>query len=59
MEIGIYTFAKLRTDPRTANGITAGERLRHVIEKITFAEIKLDLFGVAATDVAERGAVRP
>ena len=47
MEIGVYTFAEVRTDPRTGRAIGPGERLRNLMEEIALADqVGLDVFGV-------------
>ena len=47
MEIGIYTFAELRADPRSGEAISPEQRLRDLLEEIELAEqVGLDVFGV-------------
>ena len=47
MELGIYTFAELRPDPRAGTTIDPAQRLRDLIEEIELAEaVGLDVFGV-------------
>jgi probable LLM family oxidoreductase len=47
MDIGVYTFAELRTDPGTGDLISPARRLRNVIEEIALADqVGLDVFGV-------------
>ena len=47
MELGIYTFAELGTDPSTGKRITPEERLRRLMEEIEVAEaVGLDVFGI-------------
>src|SRR5438552_7000965 len=47
MELGIYTFAERRPDPRTGVLVTAAQRLRDLIEEIELADqVGLDVFGV-------------
>jgi probable LLM family oxidoreductase len=47
MEIGISTFAELTPDPRTGNVISAGERLREVVEEAALAdELGLDVYAI-------------
>ena len=47
MELGIYTFAELASDPVTGKTITASERLHHLMEEIELADqISLDVFGI-------------
>jgi probable LLM family oxidoreductase len=47
MEIGISTFAELTPDPRTGRVISAGERLREVVEEAALAdELGLDVYAV-------------
>lgn len=47
MELGIYTFAERRADPRTGHLITAEQRLRDLMEEIELADqVGLDVFGV-------------
>ncbi|HLB17696.1 MAG TPA: LLM class flavin-dependent oxidoreductase [Gaiellaceae bacterium] len=47
MELGIYTFAELRADPKTGRTISPDERVRNLLEEIELAEqVGLDVFGV-------------
>jgi probable LLM family oxidoreductase len=47
MELGIYTFAETTPDAHTGETISAGERLRDLLEEIELADrIGLDVFGV-------------
>jgi probable LLM family oxidoreductase len=47
MEIGIYTFAERTPDAHTGHLVTAGQRLRDLLEEIELAdEVGLDVFGV-------------
>src|ERR1035437_5057473 len=47
MEIGIYSFAETRIDPRTGVAAGAGQRLRDLLEEIELADqVGLDVFGV-------------
>ncbi len=47
MEIGIYTFAETTPDSKTGRTVSAGERLRDLIEEIELADqVGLDVFGV-------------
>jgi probable LLM family oxidoreductase len=47
MELGVFTFADVGTDPGTGHVITPGERLRNLIEEVELAEqVGLDVFGV-------------
>ncbi|MBI2684326.1 MAG: LLM class flavin-dependent oxidoreductase [Actinobacteria bacterium] len=47
MELGIYTFAEVGTDPVTGTTIGPERRLRELIEEIELAdEVGLDVFGV-------------
>ena len=47
MELGIYTFAELRPDPRSGLTVSPAERLRDLMEEIVLAdEAGLDVFGV-------------
>jgi probable LLM family oxidoreductase len=47
MELGIYTFAERRPDPRTGELVTASQRLRDLLEEIALADqVGLDVFGV-------------
>jgi probable LLM family oxidoreductase len=47
MDLGVYTFAELRADPRTGETISAEQRVRNLLEEIELAEqVGLDVFGV-------------
>jgi probable LLM family oxidoreductase len=47
MELGIYTFAETRVDPRTGRQLGAPERIRDLLEEIRLADqVGLDVFGV-------------
>ena len=47
MEIGVYTFADITTDPVTGKKITAAERIRNLMEEIDLADhVGLDIFAV-------------
>ena len=47
MELGVYTFAEVGRNPATGAVITAGERLKHLLEEIELADqVGLDVFGV-------------
>jgi probable LLM family oxidoreductase len=47
MELGIYTFAELRPDPRTGQSVSPAQRLRDLMEEIALADAAgLDVFGV-------------
>jgi probable LLM family oxidoreductase len=47
MELGIYTFAETTPDPTTGETISAGQRLRDLMEEIELADrVGLDVFGV-------------
>ena len=47
MELGVYTFAELRADPRTGETISPEQRVRNLLEEIELAEqVGLDVFGV-------------
>ncbi len=47
MEIGVYTFADVGTDPATGRSVGPAERLRNLMEEVRLAdEIGLDVFGV-------------
>ncbi len=47
MEIGIYTFAEVGTDPVTGETVTPARRLRDLLEEIELADqVGLDVFGV-------------
>ncbi|MET0428921.1 MAG: LLM class flavin-dependent oxidoreductase [Microvirga sp.] len=47
MEIGLYTFGDVGTDPATGQDIGPGQRLRNLVEEITLADaVGLDVFGL-------------
>ena len=47
MEIGVYSFAELRTDPETGPAVSAQQRLRDLLEEAELADrLGLDVFGV-------------
>ncbi|TKT74985.1 LLM class flavin-dependent oxidoreductase [Aquamicrobium sp. LC103] len=47
MEIGLYTFADVGTDPVTGKKIGPSERLRNLVEEIELADqVGLDVFGL-------------
>ena len=47
MEIGVYTFAELRSDPLSGERVTAATRLKNLMEEIELADqVGLDVFGV-------------
>ena len=47
MEVGVYTFAELRSDPVSGQRIAPAERLKHLLEEIELADqVGLDVFGV-------------
>jgi probable LLM family oxidoreductase len=47
VELGIYTFGELSTDPAAAGRVSPEIRLRHLIEEIELADqVGLDVFGV-------------
>jgi probable LLM family oxidoreductase len=47
MEIGIYTFAETRLDPKTGRQLDAQMRMDHLLEEIEVADrVGLDVFGV-------------
>ena len=47
IELGLYSFGEATPDPRTGEVITAGERLRRLLEEIELADrVGLDVFGV-------------
>jgi probable LLM family oxidoreductase len=47
VELGIYTFGELSTDPSAAGRVSPEIRLRHLIEEIELADqVGLDVFGV-------------
>lgn len=47
MELGLYTFADVGTDPVSGRRIGPSERLRNLVEEIVLAdEVGLDVFGL-------------
>jgi probable LLM family oxidoreductase len=47
VELGVYTFAELRADPRTGETVSPEQRVRNLLEEIELAEqVGLDVFGV-------------
>ena len=47
MELGLYTFGDVGTDPRTGRKIGPAERLKNLIEEIELADqVGLDVFGL-------------
>ena len=47
MELGVYTFAELRSDPEDGQAIDPAQRLRDLMEEIELADrLGLDVFGV-------------
>jgi probable LLM family oxidoreductase len=47
MELGLYTFGDVGTDPKTGRRIGPAERLRNLIEEIELADqVGLDVFGL-------------
>ena len=47
MELGIYTFAEVATDPFTGAGVSPQQRMKDLLEEIRLAdEVGLDVFGV-------------
>ena len=47
MEIGLYSFAETRFDPKTGRQLEAGERLRRLLEEVELADrVGLDVFGI-------------
>ena len=47
MELGIYTFGELTPDPQTGRQVTAGERMRDLLEEVELADrLGLEVFGV-------------
>ena len=47
MELGLYTFADVGTDPVTGRRIAPAERLRNLVEEIVLADqVGLDVFGL-------------
>ena len=47
MDVGVSTFAELTPDPETGERVSAGERLRDVVEEIVVAdETGLEVYAV-------------
>ena len=47
MELGLYTFADVGTDPVTGAKVGPAERLRNLVEEIELADqLGLDFFGL-------------
>ena len=47
MEVGLYTFGDVGTDPVTGRRVGPAERLRHLLEEISLADqVGLDVFGL-------------
>jgi alkanesulfonate monooxygenase SsuD/methylene tetrahydromethanopterin reductase-like flavin-dependent oxidoreductase (luciferase family) len=47
VELGIYTFAENSPDPASGIAISAGQRLRNLMEEVELADqVGLDVFGV-------------
>ena len=47
MELGLYTFGDVGTDPATRRRIGPAERLRDLVEEIALADqVGLDVFGL-------------
>ena len=47
MELGLYTFADVGTDPVTGHSVSPAERLRNLVEEIELADqLGLDFFGL-------------
>lgn len=47
MELGLYTFGDVGTDPKTGRQVGPAERLRNLIEEIELADqVGLDVFGL-------------
>ncbi|MEX0930039.1 MAG: LLM class flavin-dependent oxidoreductase [Balneolales bacterium] len=60
MEIGIYTFAETTPDPETGITISAGQRLKDLLEEIELADqVGLDVFGVGEHHRPEYTASSP
>jgi probable LLM family oxidoreductase len=60
MEIGVFTFAETRIDPRTGEQLEAGERIRHLVEEIEVADrVGLDVFGVGEHHRADYSVSAP
>jgi probable LLM family oxidoreductase len=60
MEIGVFTFAETRIDPRTGEQLEAGERIRRLVEEIEVADqVGLDVFGVGEHHRADYSVSAP
>ncbi|WP_420961891.1 LLM class flavin-dependent oxidoreductase [Brucella sp. IR073] len=60
MELGIYTFADMGTDPKTGRAISPAERLKNLMEEIELADqVGLDVFGVGEHHRLEYAASAP
>lgn len=60
MEIGVYTFADLNADPANGATISAGERLRNLMEEIELADqVGLDVFGLGEHHRADYAVSAP
>jgi probable LLM family oxidoreductase len=60
MELGLYTFADVGTDPETGRKVNPTERLKHLIEEIELAdEVGLDVFGVGEHHRADYAVSAP
>jgi probable LLM family oxidoreductase len=60
MELGIYTFADMGTDPKTGRAISPAERLKNLMEEIELADqVGLDVFGVGEHHRPEYAASAP
>jgi probable LLM family oxidoreductase len=60
MELGVYTFAELTPDPRTGHTVSAGQRLRDLVEEIELADqAGLDVFGVGEHHRPDFGVSAP
>jgi len=60
MEIGISTFAESTPDPTTGRTVSAGERLRDVVEEIVRAdEVGLDVYAIGEPGVPAVRDARP
>ncbi|GGA84379.1 luciferase [Brucella endophytica] len=60
MELGIYTFADMGTDPKTGRPLLPAERIKNLIEEIELADqVGLDVFGVGEHHRPEYAASAP
>jgi probable LLM family oxidoreductase len=60
MELGLYTFADVGTDPETGRNVAPAERLRNLIEEIELADqVGLDIFGVGEHHRADYAVSAP